>query len=195
MTWPLKRARDENSPEEKPPAENVDSETEPQEPEALAARLEHALSTRVPPDERRAERELCDLLEGEALARQLSKLEARASFHWLDADAGDAVQTLLKGCALTPAQRNGGLTAALVELKKAELSGGRYSPAQLTVGEASVSAFSVIAEAFTNQPRPAFMDPAELAAAGTDAPAGSAESDYADKVRHLRAKYPDSFKD
>ncbi len=150
---------------------------------APSARVQAALSTRVAPGERQAESELCQLLSGEALARQLGKLEDRPPFHWLNEAAASDVQTLLNRCPLTPAQTKSGLTAALVELKKAELSQGHYCPAPVPVDGQPVSAYAVITKAFENQPRlPIFDDT-------------GADQDTDTDTHDLRRKYPGTFKD
>ena len=177
----------EPEPETEPSVE-PETETEPSvEPDTdphLAARVDAALSTRVPPGEREAERELCRLLTGEALGRQLGKLEDRPPFHWLQAQAAADVDTVLGRCLLTPAQLKSGLGPALIELKKAELSGGRYSPAPVQVENREVSAFAVIAQAFENQPRLALLDPDS-----------EADRDFDSTGQGLRQKYPGSFRD
>ena len=149
----------------------------------LSARIGAALSTRVAPGERQAEGELCQLLSGEALARQLSKLEDRPPFHWLNEVAASDVQTLLTRCPLTPAQTKNGLTAALVELKKAELSEGRYCPAPVHVDGEQLSTYAVIAKAFENQPRLSVFDDT------------GADRDIDTDTHDLRRKYPGTFKD
>lgn len=176
---------DEPEPEDEP-----EPDGEPEEPaqdlsveDLSTARVEAALSTRVAPGERDAERELCRLLSGQALNRQLGKLEDRPPFHWLNEAATADVQTLLSRCPLTPAQQKSGLDSALVELKKAELSEGRYSPAPVHIDGETVSCYGAITRALENQPRLTIFE--------ETAP----DIDTDTEAHRLRQKYPGTFKD
>ena len=165
---------------------------------SMNERLKAAIETRVKPKEQNHQRALCAGLSGEMLETHVAMLEAENPFHWLDAQALEAAQKDLKACNLSPGQKRQGAEKALMEMKKASLSNGRYSPGTVSVGGKELDCYSVMLNVLKSQPKASYLDSTPLAGAGSTTPAettASIQSGPAAEIddARLKAKYPESF--